>query len=338
MALGSVMLDVAGMTLTQEEREVLAHPQVGGVILFSRNYDNPLQLIELNRQIRECKNEILIAVDHEGGRVQRFRSGVTRIPSMHTLAQSAPDLISATATLMAQELMALGLDFTFAPVLDRFNPQSNVIGDRAFSECPKEVVQHAGHFITGLAAAGMAAVGKHFPGHGGVVGDTHLEVAIDERDFDEIKATDLYPFIDLAPKLQGMMPAHVVFPCVSDSPVGFSADWLQGVLRDTLQFSGAIFSDDLSMEAAKVAGSPVERGIAAMEAGCSMVLLCNQPDDAIQLIEGFECANIRAQELLIRKLSAVKARAQQGFNWQALQRSQQWLSTYQALQKINERH
>lgn len=333
-ALGSVMLDVSGMTLTAEEREVLAHPQVGGLILFSRNYDNPQQLIDLNRQIRECNKKLLIAVDHEGGRVQRFREGLTRIPAMHYLAQMAPDLIPATAALMARELMALGVDFTFAPVLDRFNPESQVIGDRAFSECPKEVVQYAEAFVSGLALAGMAAVGKHFPGHGGVVGDTHLETAIDERDFADIEETDLYPFAQLASKLQGVMPAHVVFPCLSDLPVGFSVEWLQGVLRESLQFSGAIFSDDLSMAAAKVAGGPVERGMAAMAAGCSMVLMCNQPNDAIQLIEGFERENIRSQESLISNLSAVKARTQHGFNWKALQASSEWQATHRALQTL----
>ncbi|HEY7774113.1 MAG TPA: beta-N-acetylhexosaminidase [Marinagarivorans sp.] len=335
--LGSVMLDVAGQSLTVEEREVLAHPQVGGVILFARNYDNPQQLAELNRQIRECKKAILIAVDHEGGRVQRFREGFTRIPAMYELASRAPQLLPQTARLMAQELMAAGIDFTFAPVLDRFNPESHVIGDRAFAESPREIIQHGKAFLAGLAAAGMPAVGKHFPGHGGVTGDTHVETAVDEREFADIEATDLQPFAELASQLHGIMPAHVIFPCVSDSPVGFCRIWLQTILRAKLAFSGAIFSDDLSMAAAKIAGDPVERGLAARSAGCSMVLMCNQPDDAIALIEGFEQHNIRADETPLRALSAEQARTQTGFNWQTLRASANWRQTHAALQALNDR-
>lgn len=335
--LGRVMLDVQGTTLTAQEREVIAHPQVGGLILFARNYDNVQQLIDLNRQIRECKPNVLIAVDHEGGRVQRFREGFTRIPAMHKLAKSAPALLGPTAQLMALELMAVGIDFTFAPVLDRFNPESLVIGDRAFSESPAEIVEYASQFIQGLTDEGMAAVGKHFPGHGGVVGDTHLEDAVDNREFRDIEGTDLKPFKQLAPQLQGIMPAHVVFPCISENPVGFSQQWLQGVLRQQLNFTGAILSDDLSMAAAKVAGGPLERGLKAISAGCSMVLMCNNPDGAIALIEGLEGQGLVPNEAPLLLLSAHKRRTQQGFNWQALQKTASWIQAHRAINDVNNR-
>lgn len=331
------MLDVQGLTLTPQEREVIAHPQVGGLILFGRNYDNVQQLTELNREIRECKKNILIAVDHEGGRVQRFREGFTRIPSMYTLAKQAPHLLTATAQLIAQELIATGIDFTFAPVLDRFNPASQVIGDRALSESPQEVAHYANQFIDGLILEGMAAIGKHFPGHGGVESDTHITSAKDPRALTEIMQSDLIPFKQLAPKLRGVMPAHVVFPCISEQPVGFCAQWLQTILRGQLGFKGAIFSDDLSMAAAKVAGNPLERGLAAIEAGCSMALLCNNPNDAIQLIEGLEAKRVTADESLLLPLSAYKRRVQQGFNWHNLINTHFWQKTHASLNDLNEK-
>ncbi|WP_202904703.1 beta-N-acetylhexosaminidase [Marinagarivorans algicola] len=334
--LGHVMLDVQGTSLSAQEREVIAHPQVGGVILFARNYESVQQLIDLNRQIRACKPNILIAVDHEGGRVQRFKEGFTRIPSMYKLAQAAPTLLGPTAQLMALELMAVGIDFTFAPVLDRFNPESGVIGDRAFSESPANIIEYAGQFIEGLNAEGMAAVGKHFPGHGGVDGDTHLEGAVDSRDFQDIERTDLQPFKQLAAKLQGIMPAHVIFPCVSENPVGFSRQWLEGILRQQLHFTGAILSDDLSMVAAHIAGDPLERGLAAINAGCSMALMCNNPDGAIALIEGLEKQGLVANETRLHPLSAHKRRAQHGFNWHALHKTATWLQTHRAINNVND--
>ena len=324
--LGPVMLDVKGMELTEEEREILDHPQVGGLILFTRNYDSPEQLIALIRQIRECRHNILIAVDHEGGRVQRFRQGFTRIPSMHALAQQAPEQLMPTARLMALELMAVGVDFTFAPVLDRYNPHSKVIGDRAFDYDPQKIIELAGQFISGLEYEGMPAVGKHFPGHGGVEGDTHHESPQDLRDWDEIMQTDLKPFSELSSRLAGMMPAHVIFPNVCEKPVGFSTYWLQTVLQQQLQFQGVVMSDDLSMVAAHSAGSPLERGLQALQAGCHLALLCNQPDDAVALIEGLEREhpNTYMNEAHLLLLSAFKRREQSGFSWQALQKNTFW--------------
>ena len=336
--LGPVMLDVAGLTLTDEEREILAHPQVGGVIFFARNFADIAQLTDLVRDIRACRADILIAVDHEGGRVQRFRTDFTRIPSMFKLAQSAPSLVEPCARLMALELMAAGIDFTFAPVLDRYNPSSQVIGDRAFDNDVMRITEHAGRFIRGLQGEGMAAVGKHFPGHGGVDGDTHLESATDSREWDDIAQTDLVPFTELAPMLAGVMPAHVTFPAICDQPVGFSSHWLQQVLRQQLNFSGVVFSDDLAMAAAKVAGGPLERGLAALTAGCDMALLCNQPCDAITLVEGLESSAeysaVQQGDNHLLALSARQRRSQLGFNWQALRKDSFWCETRMSIERV----
>lgn len=332
--LGPVMLDVAGLEVTLEEREIIAHPQVGGVIAFARNFHNPQQLADWVRQLREVKPYLIIAVDHEGGRVQRFKNGFTRIPAMFELATQKPSWLAAVGELMALELLSLGIDFSFAPVLDRFNPESRVIGDRAFAEQPEHIAPLAAQLIAGFNKAGMAAVGKHFPGHGYVAEDTHLEGAIDPRPLPDIEHSDLIPFKTLAPTLQGMMPAHVVFPEVDDNPVGFSRVWLQDILRGKLGFNGAIFSDDLSMAAAKAYGNPQERGAAALDAGCDMVLLCNAPADAIALIEGLEGENRRLelthQDRLLA-LSARQARLQHNFHWAAVQQSAFWQRWHRAL-------
>lgn len=321
------MLDVAGFDITAEEREIIAHPQVGGVIAFARNYQHPAQLIDWVRQLREVKPHLLIAADHEGGRVQRFKTELTRIPPMFTLATQKPEWLTPTGELMALELLALGVDFSFAPVLDRFNPDSRVIGDRAFAENPQHIAGLAEQLMAGFTKRGMAAVGKHFPGHGYVAEDTHLEGAIDPRPLPEIAQADLLPFKALAPKLQGMMPAHVVFPEVDDNPVGFSEVWLQTLLRGELGFNGAIFSDDLTMAAAKAFGDPLARGRAALDAGCDMVLMCNAPSDAIALIEGLEGTNLRIsdeQEARLLALSARQARLQHNFDWAAVQKTAFW--------------
>lgn len=323
--LGPVMLDIAGLQLSDIEKEVLRHPQVGGVILFGRNFESPEQLTELTLQIRHCREHLLIAVDHEGGRVQRFKQGFTPIPSMYSLAQNSPELLGPAAQLIALELMAVGIDFTFAPVLDRYNSNSQVIGDRAFDDDVGRLTDLASQFIAGLSLEGMAAVGKHFPGHGGVDGDTHTESAVDGRTWREIAASDLKPFVSLSSKLSGIMPAHVTFPEVCNKPVGFSHHWLRAVLREQMGYRGVVFSDDLSMAAARVVGPPLDRGQAALNAGCDMVLLCNDPESAIALLEGLESQNERIQDdghLL--GLSARCRRKQQGFSWPALLKTPFW--------------
>jgi beta-N-acetylhexosaminidase len=283
---GAVMLDLAGPTLGAGEKELLRHPSVGGVILFSRNFESPRQLLGLTRRIRAERPELLVAVDQEGGRVQRFKEGFTPIPPMRLLGErwdadagGARALAEAIGYVIAVELQAHGVDFSFAPVLDVDFGSSSVIGDRAFSDEPTVIAALAGAFVAGLAGGGAASVGKHFPGHGYVRADSHIDVPVDSRSFDDIDATDLHPYRELIARgLAGVMPAHVIYPQVDDRPAGYSRVWLQDVLRGHLGFEGMIFSDDLSMEGARVAGGPAERALAAIEAGCDMVLLCNAPD------------------------------------------------------------
>jgi len=293
---GAVMLDLAGSQLGAEEKELLRHPSAGGVILFSRNFESPRQLRGLTREIRAERPELLVAVDHEGGRVQRFKEGFTRIPPMRLLgkrweadAGEARALAEAIGYVIAVELQAHGLDFSFAPVLDVDFGSSSVIGDRAFSGEPAVIAALARAFVSGLAAGGAGSVGKHFPGHGYVKADSHLDVPVDARTFGEIDAGDLHPYRELiASGLTGVMPAHVLYPEVDERPAGYSRVWLQNILRGRLGFEGMIFSDDLSMEGARVAGGPAERALAAIDAGCDMVLLCNAPGEVPGVLEALK--------------------------------------------------
>ena len=288
---GPVMLDLDGLELSDEERELLLHPALGGVILFGRNTHDADQVRALCRSIRELRPGLLLGIDQEGGRVQRLKEGVTRLPPMSRLGQeyrSAPEvtlrLCQDAGWLLGMEMAACGLDLSFAPVLDVDVGLSSVIGDRSFDADPEVVARLGGAFIEGLHEAGMAAVGKHFPGHGGVKADTHHEVARDERSLDQLRQHDLVPFERLAGKLDGMMPAHVVYPAFDPRPAGFSPSWL-GMLRETLGFKGTIFSDDLTMAGAQVAGGPAERAKAALEAGCDMVLVCNDRPAATAVLD-----------------------------------------------------
>ncbi|NTV09523.1 MAG: beta-N-acetylhexosaminidase [Zoogloea sp.] len=292
------MLDVAGHELTAEEREILGHPLVGGLILFGRNYAGPRQLAALTAAIRAARPGIVIAVDHEGGRVQRFREGFTRLPAMRRLgevhdrdAEAGRRLAFHTGYVLAAELLAHGVDLSFTPVLDLDYGVSSVIGDRAFHRDPLVAAELAARLVEGLAAAGMGAVGKHFPGHGAVEADSHVAIPVDERSFDAIWAEDIAPYRERVGKLlSGVMPAHVIYPKVTPGPAGFSPFWLQDVLRGRLGFRGAIFSDDLTMEGATVAGDIVARAGAAHAAGCDMVLVCNRPDLAVQLLDNWRPA------------------------------------------------
>jgi len=295
MSLGPLMLDLAGTALSGVERERLRHPLVGGVILFSRNYESPAQIEMLVREIHDLREpQLLVAVDHEGGRVQRFRDGFTILPPAANLGalydenrQRAKHLAEVSGWLMARELRAVGIDFSFAPVLDLNRGISQVIGDRAFHSDPEAVASIAHAYITGMSRAGMAATGKHFPGHGGVEADSHVAIPRDERAFADIYAEDVLPFARMVHSgLAGIMPAHVVYPEVDAQPAGFSRFWLQEVLRRRLEFQGVIFSDDLSMEGAKGAGGIVERARAALAAGCDMVLVCGDPQGADRVLDG----------------------------------------------------
>jgi len=297
MRLGPVMVDVGGLELTPDDVERLQHPQVGGVILFARNFAAPLQLIQLTHSIRELRTPALvIAVDHEGGRVQRFRHGFTPIPAMRELGKlfdrdPAQGIAAARGCgfVMGSELQAHGVDFSFAPVLDVDYGESGVIGDRALHSDPNVIAVLAEALQAGLNASGMMSVGKHFPGHGYVRADSHHEVPIDDRTLTEITARDLVPFQRLARSgMGGIMPAHVIYPKVDSKPAGFSAVWLQRILREKIGFEGLIFSDDLMMEGASTAGGVVARANAALNAGCDMALLCNDPRSADSLLEGLE--------------------------------------------------
>ena len=295
MGIGPVMLDVAGKVLTPEDEKRLRHPLVGGVILFARNYESPHQLDELTASIRAVRTpQLLISVDHEGGRVQRFRDGFTKIPPMRELGKvwdahpkRARHLAELTGWVLASELRAHGVDFSFTPVLDVDYGSSGVIGDRAFHSDPQAIAELAHGLMTGMKKAGMATVGKHFPGHGFVRADSHLEIPVDERDFADIEMCDLIPFRQMVDfGLTAVMPAHVIYPKVDPRPAGFSKVWLKDILRGQLGFEGGIFSDDLSMEGATVAGGIVQRAEAALHAGADMVLVCNKPASADELLEG----------------------------------------------------
>lgn len=289
------MLDVAAYELSAVEKEVVQHPHVGGVILFTRNYHDQAQVKELVRQIREsARNDVLVAVDHEGGRVQRFREGFSAIPAMGSLANKCevitPKMCKQAETfgwLMASEVLACDIDISFAPVLD-IHGISDVIGDRSFHPQPKQLVELAANFMKGMHRAGMKTTGKHFPGHGNVKEDSHIAMPIDTRDKQQIFDLDMAIFSQLHQQglLDAVMPAHVIYPSVDDLPAGFSPIWVKEILRERLGFDGVAFTDDLSMQGAVHLGSFVERAEAAFEAGCDMALVCNHPDAAIEVIDG----------------------------------------------------
>jgi beta-N-acetylhexosaminidase len=318
MALGPVMLDLSDASvdsLASEDRERLLHPLVGGVIHFARHYTSPDQIRALNAEIHALREPaILIAVDHEGGRVQRFRDGFTAIPPMRTLGvtwdsdpDAALDEAARLGRIMADELTSHGIDFSFAPVLDLDHGGSTVIGNRAFHRDPAATAQLAGALIGGMREGGMASVGKHFPGHGYVVADSHHEIPVDVRPFDDIASDDLTPFSDLIRAgLDGVMPAHVVYPAVDSQPAGFSTRWLQDILRARLRFDGMIFSDDLSMAGARGAGDIVARADLALAAGCDMVLVCNDLASADMLLERWQPAPSAA---LARRSDRLRATA-----------------------------
>ena len=289
-----VVADIAGPYLTPDDHDFLLQPELSGLIFFARNYQSPQQLSELTAAIRAIRPDLLLCVDQEGGRVQRFRDGFTRLPPMLTLEASyrtdphnALVLAHELGWLMAAEVRACGVHLSFAPVLDIERDISQVIGDRAFGHDADVVTQLAGAFINGMREAGMAAVGKHFPGHGAVAADSHLALPVDERSRSELE-TDMAPFAALiaAGSLAGIMPAHVVYPAVdAGNTAGFSAYWLQNILRGQLGFGGIIFSDDLSMAGAASAGDYAGRTRAAMSAGANALLVCNDRSAAWQVLE-----------------------------------------------------
>ncbi len=334
-AIGPVMLDIAGMELTAEDIELLQNPAVGGVIFFARNYESKAQLSDLISSIRKINPHLLLAVDQEGGRVQRFKAGFTRLPAMQCFGDLYKEDPSAAVTLaqecgwlMASELLAFGLDFSLAPVLDLDSNYCAAIGDRAFASDPDITVALAKAFILGMNEAGMAATGKHFPGHGGVAGDSHVSSPVDNRAFADIQVKDLKPFAALAPYLSAVMPAHVIFAAVDAKPVGFSEVWLKGVLRQQLGFDGVIFSDDLTMEAAGHMGSYGDRARAAIAAGCDMVIVCNNRNGAREVVEALSTEAIGGSD----RLKRMKGNTQ--FVGDDLHKDLRWLSARNRLGRL----
>jgi beta-N-acetylhexosaminidase len=325
---GSLMVDVAGTWLTAEDRHLLRQPEVAGLIIFARNIEHPRQVRELTAAIRAVRPELILAVDQEGGRVQRLRQGFVRLPPMRALADhaNAESLAEHCGWLMASEVLGVGLDLSFAPVLDLDHQRSAVVGTRAFEGDPERATSLAGAFIKGMNAAGMAACGKHFPGHGWAEADSHVAIPTDERSLEQIRAHDLIPFARLSRQLAAVMPAHVIYPQVDPSPAGFSRRWLQDILRGELGFDGVIFSDDLSMAGAHVVGDAASRIEAALVAGCDMGLVCNDRAAA-------ELALSAAQRLRVTpspRIARMRGRAAAGEEYR---QDPRWLDALGALRK-----
>jgi beta-N-acetylhexosaminidase len=293
MSLGPLMVDIAGTELSADDVRVLAHPLVGSVLLFSRNYSNPRQVAELTANIRSLRTpHLLIAVDHEGGRVQRFREGFTRLPAARLLGRcfdadrrDGLNLAQAVGWLLAGELRAVGVDFSFAPCVDLDYGVSEIIGDRAFHSDPDFVAQLAVATMAGMREAGMAAIAKHFPGHGAVVADSHTALPVDRREFADLEA-DIRPYRPLIDNnLAGIMAAHVVFPAVDALPASLSKRWITGVLRGELGFHGCVFADDLTMAGAAAFGDAIARAELALGAGCDVLPICNDRP-SVELVLG----------------------------------------------------
>jgi len=340
--IGPLMLDIEGTVLSEDEKKRLANPLVGGLILFSRNFSSPTQLKQLIQSIRELAPNILIAVDHEGGRVQRFKEGFTVLPPMATLGKlfdrSPEDALQKAKDfgwIIGSELLAYDIDLSFAPVLDRDHGVSSVIGDRAFSRDADTIIELTSAFVDGLHEAGMAATGKHFPGHGGVAADSHHEIPEDKRSLKALQDDDLYIFNALIcdeQKLDAVMPAHVIYSSVDKLPAGFSSIWLQKILRKEFDFDGVIFSDDLAMEGASVAGSFAERAKAALNAGCDMVLVCNHPEGAKEVLNYLETLNQASPQIFVNKrLSGMRLDSSKQKTIEELRASKRWLSATRGL-------
>jgi beta-N-acetylhexosaminidase len=350
---GPITLDVLGLSLTAADRERILHPLTGGVILFARNFSDREQLLKLTTSIKALRPDILISIDHEGGRVQRCKKdGFTPLPAMGRLGElwltnrkkaratsyPASEAIVAmqTATacgyVLAAELRACGVDFSFTPVLDLDFQRSGVIGDRSFSRDPQIVFALAKSLNAGLQMAGMANCGKHFPGHGWAKADSHVAIPVDERPLKKILNDDVKPYEWLHLSLAAVMPAHVIYPQVDQHPAGFSAIWLQTILRQQLAFQGVIFSDDLAMEGASVAGDVVKAAQLALRAGCDAVLICNRPDLADRLLAELQVTSAKLQSSRQRLLQLMPKFS--GFNWDELQQQAEYIQAKRLLSQL----
>ncbi|KAF1030351.1 MAG: Beta-hexosaminidase [Burkholderia plantarii] len=325
---GPVMLDVVGTTLSRDDARRLAHERTGGVILFARHFESRAQLCALTEAIRAVREDILIAVDHEGGRVQRFRTdGFTVLPAMRRLGElwdkdvlHATRAATAVGYVLASELRACGIDLSFTPVLDLDYGHSKVIGDRAFHRDPRVVALLAKSLNHGLVLAGMANCGKHFPGHGWAEADSHVALPTDDRPLEAILKADVAPYDWLGLSLSAIIPAHVIYTQGDARPAGFSPVWLQQVLRDRLGFTGAVFSDDLSMEAAREGGTLAQAADAALAAGCDMVLVCNQPDQAETVLHEL---TVEVSEESVRRIRRLRPRGKAP-GWDKLMRQPEY--------------
>ncbi len=346
---GPIVLDVVGKTLNQDDIRRIAHPKTGGVILFGRNYQNRQQLTALTQAIKKIRTDVMISIDHEGGRVQRCRTdGFTHLPAMRELGKiwtntgkkataehaiKAMEAATAVGFVLASELRACGVDFSFTPVLDLDFSRSGVIGDRSFHRDPQIAAMLAKSLNHGLQLAGMANCGKHFPGHGWAEADSHVAIPVDERSLKAILEDDAKPYEYLGLGLASVMPAHVIYPKVDKNPAGFSKIWLQKILRQQLKFTGVIFSDDLSMEGASVAGSVVKGAEMALQAGCDQVLICNRPDLADQLLKelkydekAYQISRARVQKLMPTS---------DALDWNAMQQSPDYQRAKALLRQLN---
>ncbi|ROV59569.1 beta-N-acetylhexosaminidase [Vibrio ponticus] len=325
--MGPLWVDVAGYELTAEDREILQHPTVGGLILFARNYHDSKQLVALTHEIRKAaKRPILIGVDQEGGRVQRFREGFSRIPAPKLYAEQAESerMAELGGWLMAAELIAHDIDLSFAPVLDK-GFECKAIGDRAFGDDIDTVMRHSSAYMRGMKSVGMATTGKHFPGHGGVIADSHLETPYDERQTILEQDMAIFKAQIEAGTLDAMMPAHVIYPQYDDQPASGSQFWLKKILREQLGFKGIIFSDDLNMEGAAIMGGPAARSHQALVAGCDMLLLCNNRDGQVEVLDNLPILEFPQATRLLK---------QQSFTLSELQRSEKWREASEAMKRI----
>lgn len=331
--IGSLIIDLQGKEVTAEEQDLLAHPLVGGIILFTRNYESREQLTHLCQSVRRAsKSSLLIMVDQEGGRVQRFIPEFTRLSSMAVFGKlqdtaKAAQLAQDCGWLMAIELLSTGIDMSLAPILDLNKGVSGVIGDRAFHADPQQVIELASAFIKGMKEAGMTATGKHFPGHGSVAPDSHVSMPIDERALSDILRDDLVPFVALIQRgMTALMAAHIIFPNVDHRAVGFSPVWLQTILRQQLGFKGSVLSDDLNMEGANISTNYADRVLAAREAGCDFALLCNNRAGVIQALDAVPEAKHQVEQDKWQALQSNFSHEQTSF-----EESKRWQTTREFL-------